>query len=316
MNEEEKKDNSASWINYRTDHAEQQIEREKKAANEDANKAKGQIKAGIGDATGGDVKNPKQHIKEGKEREGKSFAEKYLESKKPQTRLLEAKEKKQITVDKKDLHLKSTTALTDPETAKQNLKDASKAKNFGKETPPSRGGFRGGGSPMMREPDEVIKEKHKTTNPEDILSKKSEEKSFLLAMNEEKKPVIVNRTQEQKLQQPQGKHSPTTSQKEAQKQVEQKQVVKTKSFKPTPPKNILDTLPKHLLSPKEGETKAQKERLEKPQQMKASERVKKAVVEKNAKPLPTVVKNPEKISPSPTKAEMRSKPVGTGKIKR
>lgn len=301
MNEEEKKDNSAWWINYRTDHAERELEREKKSANDETNKAKGKIKAEIGDESGGKRKSIKELVKEAEERKKLSAVEKYT-GRKP---------------DSKDIHLKSTSALTDPETAKQNLKDASKAKNFGKETSPSRGGgYRGGGSPMMREPDEVIKEKHKTTNPEDILSKKSKEKSFLLAMNEEKKPVIVNRNQEQKAQQPQGKHSPTTSQKEAQKQMEQKQAVKAKSFKPTPPKNILDTLPKHLLSPKEGKTDGKKEGLEKPQQLKASERVKKAVVEKNAKSLPTVIKKPETISPSPTKAVRRSRPAGTGRIKR
>lgn len=220
MNEEEKKDNSAPWINYRTDHAEQQLERGKKAANEDVNKAKGQIKAEVGDATGGDIKNPKEHIKKGKEREGKSFAEKYVKQKTPQTRLLEIDEKKQVLGDKKDLHLKSTSALTDPETAKQQLKDATKAKNFGKETPPSRGGFRGGGSPMMREPDETLKEKHKNTNPEDILSQK------------DKKPIITNPQQKQEQQQQQAKHQP--------------------NFKPPAPKSILDELPKDLLNSEKG----------------------------------------------------------------
>lgn len=209
MNEEEKKDISDPRINYRTDWAEKHGER-KEAANEKSNQAQGEKVERVRDAESGKVKTVKEHLLEGKEREGKTFTDR-VGKKEP------VHSKKGIS----EPHLKSTTALTDPETAKQNLKDASKAKNFGKETPPSRGGgFRGGGSPMMREPDEILKEKHKNTNPEDILSKKA------------KMPVLNSLQQKQEQQQQQAKYQPNIAQ----------------SFKPLAPKNILDELPKNLVN--------------------------------------------------------------------
>ena len=167
---------------------------EKEAANEKSNKAHGLERGAIRDETAGSVKDLSQLKKEAAEQRGKTAVEKYVKEKTPQTRLLRVDEQKQIPIDKKDIHLKSTTALTDPETAKQNLKNASKAQNFGKENPPSRGGFRGGGSPMMREPDEILKEKHKNTNPEDILSQK------------DKNPAITAPQQKQQSQPQQAKH--------------------------------------------------------------------------------------------------------------
>lgn len=187
---------STSWA--------EKIERE--AANEKSNQAHGLKREGIGDETGGSVKNLSELKKEAEVQKGKTAVEKYAKSKTPQPRLLEVKEKKQIAGDKKNLHLKSTTALTDPETAKQNLKDTSKAQNFGKEKLPSRGGFRGGGSPVMREPEEVIKEKHKTTNPEDILSQKKGGKPFEVA-NAQGKNQPEQKKQESQPQQAQHKSS-------------------------------------------------------------------------------------------------------------
>ncbi|MCW5921439.1 MAG: hypothetical protein KIS77_03790 [Saprospiraceae bacterium] len=210
MNEEEKKDISDPRINYRTDWAETHGER-REPANEKSNQAKGEKIERVRDADGGKVKSVEQILQEGKKQEGKLFKERIgkAETLKPPKEVMtdklveqnkgvpsEPKKKTQALFHgDKDLHLKSTTALTDPETAKQNLKDASKAKNFGKETPPSRGGgFRGGGSPMMREPDEILKEKHKNTNPEDILSQK------------DKKPAVTLPQQKQESQPQQAKH--------------------------------------------------------------------------------------------------------------
>lgn len=216
---------------------------EKEAANEKSNKAHGLQRGAIGDETAGSVKDLSQLKKAAAEQIGKTAVEKYVKEKAPQTRLLRVDEQKQISIDKKDIHLKSTTALTDPDTAKQNLKDASKAKNFGKETPPSRGGgFRGGGSPMMREPDEILKEKNKNTNPEDILSKKSKGGSILLAMNEEHTPATVSRNE--KAPQQRFREDPKEQFKEAQEKLEQKQKLQAKSFKPTQGTDVFDRLPK------------------------------------------------------------------------
>lgn len=192
MSDEEKKDISDPRINYRNDWAEKHGERNE-AANEKSNQAQGKKVERVRDAESGKVKSFEKLIEEGKEQKGKTFADR-VGKKEP------VHSKKGIT----DPHLKSTTALTDPETAKQNLKDASKAQNFGKENPPSRGGFRGGGSPMMREPDEILKEKHKNTNPEDILSHKKTEKPFEIAMNTTEK--VQPEQQKQESQPQQAKH--------------------------------------------------------------------------------------------------------------
>lgn len=209
MSEEEKKDLSDPRINYRDDWANTHGERNE-AANEKSNQAQGEKIERVRDADGGKVKSVEQILQEGKQQEGKPFTERIgkAETLKPPKEVTieklveqnkgvpsEPKKKTQALFrGDKDLHLKSTTALTDPEPVKQKLNDAFKAKNLGKETQPSRGGFRGGGSPMMREPDEILKEKHKNTNPEDILSQK------------DKKPIITPPQQEQKSQPQQTKH--------------------------------------------------------------------------------------------------------------
>lgn len=192
MNEEEKKDNSAPWINYRTDNAEQELARQKRSANEDVNKSKKRGLAEMGDATGGEVKTKKQILKEGMESQGKGFAEKYGKEKSPQTRLLKVDEQKEFTINKKDLHLKSSTALTHPEESRQNLKGVDKAQNIGKTTTPTRGGgFRGGGIPQIDEPDEILKKKQKALSAKDILSQKVN------------KPDLSNLQQKQEFQQQQ-----------------------------------------------------------------------------------------------------------------
>jgi hypothetical protein len=223
MSEEEKKDLSDPRINYRDDWAETHGERNE-AANEKSNQAKGEKIERIRDADGGKVKSVQTHLEEGKMREGKKFSEKVGKAE------ILKEQPKNIIVDKlkqvddvpakpkmqqqgliprdNNLHLKSTTALTDPEPTKQKLNDAFKAKNFGKETPPSRGGgIRGGGSPMMREPDEILKEKHKTTNPEDILSQKKVDKPFEVATNMKDKVQPEQKKQESQPQQAQHKSS-------------------------------------------------------------------------------------------------------------
>lgn len=180
MSEEAKKDNSAPWINYRTDHAEEQLARERKSANEDANKAKGLKQAEIGDALGGEVKTQKQILKAGVESQGKAFAEKYLEGKTPESRIKEMEVTKEAVFDKKDLHLKSTTTLTDPDTVKQNLKSISNREKSLPENPTFRGGpnGRGGGAGggLFKEPDEILKEKNDALDPKDLLSQKHNDK--------------------------------------------------------------------------------------------------------------------------------------------
>jgi hypothetical protein len=167
MSDEEKKDISDPQINYRTDHAEQEV-RKKEAANAKTNKAKGIKPAEIGDATGGEVRSQKEHLIEGKERKGKSMAERFVKGKKPSSTLSEIKEVNEISTVNKDLHLKSTTSLTDPETAKQNLKGTSKLGNTGTKTPTFRGR---GGAPITKDPSEIIREKQKLDTPNDIISK-------------------------------------------------------------------------------------------------------------------------------------------------
>lgn len=191
MSDEEKKDNSAPWINYRTDNAQRELEKQKQAVNEDVKKAKVRELGGIGDESSGSVKNLAEMKKEAEAQKGKTAVEKFANKKPADTRLIGVDEVKPVKVEK-NIHLKSTTALTDPETAKQNLKDASKAQNFGKETLPSRGGGfrggsggRGGGFPMGKEPDEMMQEKDKDViNPKDILSKEKGDKTFEIALNQ------------------------------------------------------------------------------------------------------------------------------------
>lgn len=178
---DKKKDLSDPRINYRNDWVAKHGER-KDAANAKSNQAQGKKIGRVKDADGGKVKTVDEHLIEGKEREGKPMAEKVREHKPL------ASQK-----DTKDIHLKSSTSLTEPETAKQNLKGASKANDFGKEKPPSNDMFRGsggrGGTPTMSEPDEILKKKNEVINPEDILSKKKMEKPFEVAMNVVQKPV-------------------------------------------------------------------------------------------------------------------------------
>lgn len=237
MNEDEKKDNSAPWINYRTDNAERELSRRRKAANEDSNKAKGYKQAEIGDAAGGEVKTQKEIIKEGEERKGKNFREKYTKT--PDPRLLEKEVTKEAIFDKKDLHLKSSSALTEPETAKQNLDRATKLKPITNEPHPSRGNFRGGtsgrggGFPMMREPDEMLKEKEKDEgiDPKDILSKKAKKENLITAMNSDKKPVIIKAsdyTSQKKLEEP--KKEPISKSTTPSKVISKSE---TKIFKPS-----------------------------------------------------------------------------------
>jgi len=308
MNEEEKKDNSDPNINYRTDWAETHAVR-KEAANEKSNQARGQKLERVRDAEGGKIKSVETHLIEGEERKEKTMAERVSKAEPIQS-------KKPI----KDLHLKSTSALTDPETAKQNIKGADKARNFGKKTSPARGGFRGG-APMFNEPNEIIKEKHKPVNPGDILSKKSKEKPFLLAMNDEKKPVITNHEQKQKPHQ-QFKEEPKSQHKAAQENLEQKQKAQSKSFKPAPAKDIFDTLPEKS-NKKSGvnfEPAAPKNVFDTlPEKTEASktfkvEPQKDALTSKSA-PQKSARKS-ETPTPTPTNTVRRSKPAVTGKIKR
>jgi len=165
MSEEEKKENLTSGINYRTDHAERELARHKKSANEDVNKSKKRGLAEIGDATGGEVKTQEQIRKEGGDRKGKNFVDR-VGKKEP----IYSRERI------KEPHLNSTSSLTDPDAVKQNLKDIS---NRGKSLP-ENSTFRGGsngrsggvGGGLFKEPDEILKEKNDALDPKDLLSQK------------------------------------------------------------------------------------------------------------------------------------------------
>ena len=179
--EKEGADKPQNWI--------AQVSAEPVAANENTNKEHGLKLGGIGDESGGAVNSLSDVRKKGEEQKGKTFVEKHSKPRAPNPQIQDLGEVKEVEVGKKNIHLKSTTALTDPTTARQNLNDASKAKDFGKETtPPSKGGFRGGssgrggGAPMTREPDEILKEKNDVISPEDLLSKKGRDNSFFQAM--------------------------------------------------------------------------------------------------------------------------------------
>lgn len=76
MNEEEKKDISDPRINYRTDWAEKHGER-KEAANEKSNQAQGKKVERVRDAESGKMKSFEKLIEEGKEREGKTFTDRF-----------------------------------------------------------------------------------------------------------------------------------------------------------------------------------------------------------------------------------------------
>lgn len=191
------------------------------AANEKTNKGRGLSLGRIGDESSGAVNSVSDLKKERGEQQGKTFVERLTKPRAPNPQIQDLGEVKEVEAGKKNIHLKSTTALTDPEAARQNLNEASKAKDFGKETtPPSKGGFRGGssgrggGAPMTREPDEILKEKNDVISPEDILSKKGRDNSFFQAMNEEKKPVSVRLQQKQQQQQAQAQHKSPEQEKE------------------------------------------------------------------------------------------------------
>lgn len=199
----EKKDKSDPRINYRDDWAETHGSR-KEAANEKSNQAKGEKIERIRDADGGKIKTLNDHLIEGEEQKGKTFADRV------------GKKEAILPREKiKDPHLQSSTALTHPEEAKQNLKGADKARNIGKPTTPSRGGsFRGGGAPQIDEPDEILKKKSRALNPEDILSRQKGEKSFEVAVNAERNPETFGFQQQQKQQQQQGQHKSKNPQNE------------------------------------------------------------------------------------------------------
>lgn len=190
--EKNETDKPQTWV--------EKLESDRAAANEKTNKEHGLQLGGIGDESGGTVNNLSEVKKKGEERQGKTFVERLkpqTEPRAPDPQIQKLGEVKEVEVGKKNIHLKSTTALTDPEAARQNLNDASKAKDFGKEAaPPSKGGFRGGSggrggsAPTPREPAEILKEKNDVISPEDILSKKATEKPFEIAMKGF--PVAVN----------------------------------------------------------------------------------------------------------------------------
>ncbi len=305
----EKKDKSDPRINYRDDWAEIHGSR-KEAANEKSNQAKGEKIERIRDADGGKIKKLNDHLIEGEEQKGKTFAEQVGKKEPIYSRKPPSKD-----------HLKSSTALTHPEEAKQNFKRATEPRTNVKSNSPMRGGgFRGGGAPQIDEPDEILKKKGKALNPEDILSMQKGEKPFEVALNEEKKPEIVNREQKTKPQQ-RFLEEPKERQKAAQEKLEQKQRVQSKSFKPAPPKDIFDTLPKKS---KEASSKSFKpappkdifDTLPKKSKEASSKSFKptpsKDIFDKKAS-LQKTVNKVERPSPSKT---LRSKPAKTNQIKR
>lgn len=181
MNNEEKKDIPSTQL---VNQEQSQIAKRKISVNEDSNKAHGRAKGEIRDETGGFRKNLKDLTKEVEAKKDMSAVEKYT-GRKPVEK-----------ADTKDLHLKSSTSLTEPETARQNLKGASKANDFGKEKPPSNNMFRGsggrGGAPTMSEPDEILKKKHDVINPNDILSqqKPQQQQQKSAGKIQEEKPKV------------------------------------------------------------------------------------------------------------------------------